>query len=344
MGRVELVDTPGLDEIDGQARANLARQVGAGADLILFVIAGDMTQVERQALLELRQVGKPILLVFNKVDRYPDADRLAIYAKVRDDRVRELLSPDEIVMAAADPLIAEAIQREDGTVGARLVRGQPQVEELKLKILEVLQREGKALVALNSLLFADAAHERIVARKMAIRDRAANRVIWNATIAKAIAVALNPVTVLDWVGGAAIDTAAILTLSRLYGLSMTQRAAVDLLQKIAIASGSLTLGEAAAQLGLSSLKSVLGLSTAATGGATLVPYLSVALTQAGVAGVSSYAIGQITKTYLINGASWGPAGPKAAIARVLETLDEASIVKRIEAELKAKLGPRGLGV
>jgi hypothetical protein len=102
--------------------------------------------------------------------------------------------------------------------------------------------------------------------------------------------------------------------------------------------GGLSASELLATLGLSGLKSVLGLSAPATGGVSLAPYLSVALTQAGVAGVSSYAIGQVTKFYLANGASWGPDSPKAVVSRILSSLDETSILNRIKGELGAKLG------
>jgi hypothetical protein len=64
---------------------------------------------------------------------------------------------------------------------------------------------------------------------------------------------------------------------------------------------------------------------------------AVAITQAGVAGVSSYGIGQVTKAYLANGASWGPDGPKAVVSRIIESLDETSIMGRIKAELQDKL-------
>jgi GTPase SAR1 family protein len=57
--QVELIDTPGLDEIEGQARAQMARNVARQADLILFVVAGDITRTEYQALCELRQAQKP---------------------------------------------------------------------------------------------------------------------------------------------------------------------------------------------------------------------------------------------------------------------------------------------
>jgi hypothetical protein len=121
---------------------------------------------------------------------------------------------------------------------------------------------------------------------------------------------------------------------------MTQQGAVGLLQKIVISMSGLSASELLATLGLSSLKGLLGISAPATGGMSLGPYLSVALTQAGVAGVSSYAIGQVTKSYLANGASWGPDGPKAVVSRILSSLDETSILNRIKGELGAKLDGR----
>lgn len=335
--QIELIDTPGIDEVDGETRETLARNLAAKADLILFACAGDITKVEYRALSQLRDAGKPMLLVFNKIDQYPEADRLAIYETIRDRRVREILSPDEIVMAAAAPLVATAVKRPDGTFGVKMERGQPQIDELKLKILEILDREGKSLVALNTMLYAGEVNEQLVERKMKIRETAANRVIWNAAIAKALAVALNPVTVIDLLSGAAIDVTTILTLSRLYGIPMTQQGAINLLQKIALSMGGITASELLANLGLSSLKGLLGIAAPATGGASLAPYLSVAITQAGVAGVSSYGIGQVTKAYLANGASWGPDGPKAVVSRIIESLDETSIMGRIKAELQDKL-------
>ena len=337
---VELIDTPGIDEVDGAQRAAIAAETGRRADLILFIIAGDMTTVECDALSELRAIGKPILLVFNKIDRYPDADRDAIYARIRDDRVKELLSPDEIVCVAAAPLRSVGQRRPDGTVAVELQRGTPQIEPLRLKILDVLQREGKAIAALNALLYAQDAHDRIISHKLQLRDRAANRLLWNGTLAKSAAVAVNPIVVLDLLGGAAIDTATILALSRLYGIPMTQHGATALLQKIAIAMGGLGAGELLMNLGLGVLKGAFGLSTAATGGLALLPYTSVAIAQAGIAGYGSYAIGQAAKLYLANDASWGPDGPRLAVRRILNSLDEAAIVKRIERELSEKIAGR----
>jgi small GTP-binding protein len=335
--QIQLIDTPGIDEVDGETRETLAKQVARQVDLILFVVAGDMSQVEYLALSQLREAGKPMILVFNKVDQYSNSDREAIYAKICDERVKELLSPEEIVMVAAAPLITQAVRSAEGNLQVQRHRGDPQVDSLKLKILEILDREGKSLVALNTMLYADSVNEQIVARKMALREEAANQLIQKAVLIKALAVALNPVTIVDLLSGAVIDVAMILALSRLYGIAMTQEGAIQLLQKIALSMGGISISEFFATLGLSSLKGLLGITAPLTGGVSLTPYLGVATTQAGVAGVSCYAIGQATKTYLANDANWGPEGPKAVVARILDSLDEASIINRIKGELLGKL-------
>jgi hypothetical protein len=191
------------------------------------------------------------------------------------------------------------------------------------------------------MLYADNVNEQLVQRKLEIRDNSANSIIWRAVMSKAIAVALNPVTVVDLLSGVVIDVTLILTLSKLYGIPMTSAGATNLLQKIALSMGGISASELLANLGLSSLKSLLGLATTATGGGAIAPYLSVAITQASVAGVSSYGIGQVAKAYLANGATWGPDGPKAVVSRILASLDETSILNRIKEELVAKLGARG---
>ncbi len=337
---IQLVDTPGIDEVDGETRELMAHKIAKQADLILFIIAGDITKVEYNALSRLREVGKPMLLVFNKIDQYPKTDRAAIYETICSDRVKELLTPEEVVMVAASPLERRGVRRPDGSMGVKTEAGTPQVQELKRKILEILHHEGKSLVALNTMLYADEVNEQILQRKLEIRAEAAEELIWKAVMTKAVAVALNPVTVLDLFTGAVVDVAMILALSRLYGIPMTQTAAIALLQKIAISMGGISASEVLTTLGLSSVKGLLGISTSMTGGASLIPYVSVAITQAGVAGVSSYAIGHASNTYLANGASWGLDGPKAVVKNILDSLDEESILNRIKGELQNRLFSR----
>jgi predicted GTPase len=59
---IELIDTPGLDEVGGESRASMAQTVAQQADLILFVVAGDITRTEYQALTALQTSHKPLIL------------------------------------------------------------------------------------------------------------------------------------------------------------------------------------------------------------------------------------------------------------------------------------------
>jgi GTPase len=335
--RVELIDTPGIDEVGGEERQAIAQKIAHQADLILFIIAGDLTQLEYTALTELSQAGKPILLVLNKIDQYSSGDREQLLTTLRQKRLAHLLPEGNILTAAAAPLVRQAVRSPDGKLTTQTHRAAPDITDLKLKVLEILQREGKALIALNTLLYADDIHEQVVAQKLALRNHAADDTIWKTTLTKAIAVALNPLTVIDLLGGAAIDIALIVALARIYGLELTQRGASRLLKEIAVAMGGLTLSELAINFGLSGLKSILAAAAIPTGGLSATPYVSVALAQAGVAGVSTYAIAQVAKTYLANGATWGTDGPKAVAAKILSELDEDSIMQQIRTELTAKL-------
>jgi hypothetical protein len=279
-----------------------------------------------------------MLLVFNKIDQYPLADRQEIYSTIRDRRVKELLSPDEIVMVAASPLIAVAQKDDTGNLKIIRQRGKPEIEDLQLKILQILHQEGKSLVALNTMLCTGEINQKLVQQKLTWREQEAEKIIQKTMLTKATAIALNPLTAIDLFTGAIIDIAMILTLSRLYGLPMTQQGAVQLLQKIAISLGGISISDILVTFGLSSLKGILGLTTPATGGLAIAPYVSVAITQGAIAGLSTYTIGQVTKVYLANGASWGEKGPLAVVENIINSLDETSILNRIKWELKAKLG------
>lgn len=340
-GRVELIDTPGIDEVKGENRQAIAQKIALQADLILFVVASDLTQLEHDALTELHQAGKPVLLVFNKIDQYVQGDRAQILERIKTIHLAGRMPAENVVIAAAAPVIKKAVRQPNGQLTTSIERGQADVSALKLRILEILQKEGKALMALNTLLYADDINQQVVEQKLALRDRAADDTIWKTVLTKSVAVALNPLTVVDLLSGAAIDVALIVALARLYGIEMTQKGAAALLKKIALSLGGLTVSELAITFGLSGLKSVLAAAAIPTGGLSASPYVSVALAQATVSGVSTYAIAQVTKTYLANGATWGKGGPKAVVTEILSELDEESIMQQIRQELAAKLDIKG---
>jgi small GTP-binding protein len=340
--RLVVVDTPGIDEVGGEAREALACDVARHADLILFIVSGDMQRVEIESLAELREAQKPIILVFNQIDRYPELDRDQIYAKIKDERVRHLVRPEDVVMTAARPdAFRVKVQMPDGTTQVQWERPAPLIEPLKARILDVLNREGKALVALNTLLIAGDLHAEIVSRKVQIRDQAANRLIWNFALAKGAAVALNPVPVADMAGGLAVDVGMIVTLSKLYGIPLTRRTAASLVRDMMLALGAMGLASVASRLLASGLKSSLAGLTVASGGLaaplTALGYGAIGLGQAATGATTSYVLGQGAKTYLRQGCQWGPRGIKTVIQQILAEAKQDSVIDRLRDDLKKRL-------
>jgi uncharacterized protein (DUF697 family)/GTPase SAR1 family protein len=330
---VELWDTPGLDEVDGAQRSRLARRVAQRADLILFVISGDITELEREVLLDLRHSGKPLLLVFNKVDQYSPADRQAIYHNLRSQRLPDWIDPDHIIMTAAAPLKRSIVPGKDGRRVVQQSLSLPEVEPLKAKIYEILERDGLALLTLNGLLYSQAAQRHILSYKQDRWAAATDQLIWNRAVTKAIAVAVNPIAVLDLVAGTAVDVHLVLSLARLYGMSLSPWEAWRLLRAIGISLAALSAGELVTTLGLGSLKRVLGGATVATGGGSLAPYISVAVSQGAIAGSTAYLVGHITQQYLASGGKT-QADLTQAIRQVLDHLEPDSVLVRLRSELQ----------
>ena len=343
--QVELIDTPGLDEIEGQARAQMALDVARSSDLILFVVAGDITRTEYDALCELRKSQKPLILVFNKIDLYPDTDRESIYRSLQQlgsgnaagRKLQMLLSCDEIVMVAAEPAPMEVrVEYPNGDVAYEWETPPPQVDELKQKILQILNREGRSLLALNALLQVQQAEAAIAQKTIDQRSLAAEDLIWQYAKYKAIAVGLNPIAFLDLLGGFVADLALIRSLARLYNLPMTGFEAAKLLRTIILSSGGLLLSELGSGL-------MLGLGKSATAIASgenptnITAYAGAAITQAGIAGYGSYAIGQAAKVYLERGCSWGQFGASTVIQEILSQVEPNTILYRLRLELGLKL-------
>lgn len=357
--QVELIDTPGLDEIEGEARAQMAREVSHHADLILFVVSGDITRTEYKALCKLRQSQKPLILVFNKIDLYPDTDKEAIYKNLlslgaatdvvmdvtdnltvgqRNNVPQAPLQPDEIVMVAAEPTPIEVrVEWPNGNVTYEWETPPPQIDELKQTILKILNREGRSLLALNALIQARDAESSIAQKTIDLRDSEAEKLIWQFTKYKALAVGLNPIAFLDVLGGTVADLALIRSLSRLYGLPMTGYEAGKILKTILLSSGGLLLG----QLG-SNLLLGLGKSTAAIASGenptNITAYAGTAIAQASIAGYGAYTVGKAAQMYLEKGCTWGQLGASTVIAEILSEVEPNTILYRLRQELGRYLG------
>jgi uncharacterized protein len=339
--QIDLIDTPGLDEIDGEARATMSAEVVSQADLILFIIAGDITQLEYQFLCELRQAQKPLLLVFNKADLYPEQERQTIYQqlqKLSGDRangklLQRLLSADEVVMVSADPTpIQVRIEYPDGTKKYEWEKPAPEIAPLQQKIQELLNREGRALLAINALVQARSAETNLVKSTLTAMQSEANALVGKFARYKAIAVAVNPIAVFDILGGVVVDLLLIRSLAKLYNLPMTKYEISKLISVIWFSGGSLLLGELATSVMLGVEKTSATVTTGVSSIA-LPNYLGAGAIQGAIAGYGAYRVGSATQIYLEAGCTWGQLGANTVIQEILSRVDDATIISRLRDEL-----------
>jgi len=327
-GSLFLIDTPGINEIDGEARERMAHEVSGRSDLVLFVIDGDMTDTEYQALQGLAHQHRPLLLVLNKCDRYSGAQ----LSQLRNSllvRLKHIITPENLIEVSADPAPRIYITTDGEGREIESERATPpNVTALKDRIWEILEAEGKTLAALNASLFAGDLSDKVGARVLAVRRRLGERVIRNYSLVKGIAVAINPVPMADLAAAVTVDLSMVVHLADVYGMPMTRAQSGKLIKTIS-KQLLLLMGTTWFVHVLSSLLKAGsgGLSTLLTAGA-----------QGAVAYYSTYVVGRAAEEYLAAGCSWGEGGPKRVIRSILAGIDRDSMLARARQDILARIG------
>ena len=267
-GGVFLIDTPGLDEAGGEAREQLAVEVAERSDLVMFVVDGDITETELDALKTLISQGRPVIVVLNKRDLYTDNEVETLLASVRA-KTDGLVQPGNVLAVAAEPRpqTVIAVDPDGGEVATEREQA-PMIEALKLKLWDIFESEGKTLAALNASLFAADLSDQVGKRILKARRELGDRLVRTYCIAKGIAVAFNPVPVADLFAAAFIDVGMVIHLSHVYGLPLSKKEAGSLVNVIIVEAAALMGTVWALNIVSSALKvGTLGLSTILTAGA-----------------------------------------------------------------------------
>lgn len=326
-GSLFLIDTPGINEIEGELRERMAHEVAERADLVLFVIDGDMTDAEYRALCMLAAQQRPLLLVMNKSDRYTAEQRQELRTSLLG-RLHGIVSPANLVEVVADPAprIYISVDAEGKEIETER-RPAPQLHALKERLWEILEAEGKTLAALNASLFASDLSDKVGQRVLAARRLVGEIVIDNYCLAKGLAVAINPVPITDLVAAIVVDISMVVHLSHVYGLPMTRGQSGALIRTIMGQLMVLMGATWAINLASSLLKAGSGgFSTLLTAGA-----------QGAVAYYATYIVGHAAERYLAAGGSWGDAGPKQVVRNILDTLDRDSLLAHARQDILARI-------
>ncbi len=327
-GGVYLIDTPGLDEAGGEDREAMAREVAGRSDLVIFVLDSDITDTELQALRTLLAQGRPVIVALNKSDLFTAEQKDALLQSIRN-KTEGLVNPDQLIAVAAQPRPQTVVEIDAGGIETQSARARaPDVDELRLRLWEILDAEGKTLAALNASLFAADLSDQVGRRILKARRKLGDRLVRTYCVGKGIGVAFNPVPVADLFAAAFIDVGMVVHLSRVYDLPLSKKEAGSLV-KVIMAEAAALMGTVWALHFVSSALKVgtAGLSTIITAGA-----------QGAIAYYSTYVVGQVAAEYLGEGKSWGEGGPKHVVNQILDSLDRDTILQDAKREIQARLG------
>ncbi len=325
-----LIDTPGINELDGEAREQLAFEVAEVSDLVIFVCDGDLTREELDALKTLAATQRPLLLALNKADRYGSEELADLLQHLRL-RVAGLVREEDVLAVAAHPTPERLIELDARS--HEQVREQPRapvVAALRERLLTIAAREGKTLSAINAGLHAGRLTDQVSTRIAQTRRVVAAKLIRQYCLAKGLAVALNPIPIADLLAAAGLDAAMVVQLSRVYGLPLTRSESGRLVAVISAQLAALMGAIWGMQLVASALKGVsAGLSVVVTAAA-----------QGALGWYATVLIGRAAEQYLIAGKSWGEAGAKRAVANIVASLDRDSILREAREEIMKRLRAR----
>lgn len=170
---ITVVDTPGTNAIIRE-HEQLTQSFVPRSDLVLFVTSADrpFTESEREFMAAIREWGKKIVIILNKIDLMRDEQSRIQVTQFVQDKVQEFLgfSPEVFPVSALLAQQAKDLESRNPAEGDRLWE-QSQFEPLETYVVETLDEENRIrLKLLNPLGIADHLSDRYL---KATKDRLA---------------------------------------------------------------------------------------------------------------------------------------------------------------------------
>ncbi len=222
-----ITDTPGILEtgVAGTEREQGARRLATEADLLLFVLDGDLRKAEYEPLRSLALIGKRSILVFNKTDLYAEPDQAAILERLRA-RVQNFLAPIDVVAVAANP---QAVTLENGD----RLQLDPDILPLLRRMATILREEGEDLIADNILLQSQRLGEEARALIDVQRQQQAEKIVERYQWISAGVVSVTPLPLVDLLAAAAVNAQMVVELGKVYGCDMNIERGKELAMSLA---------------------------------------------------------------------------------------------------------------
>lgn len=216
--QILLTDVPGtggLDESLGKSAEEEARR----SQVVIYVCEGDLTRAEKHAVKYLLALGKPLVLVMNKSDRYDAAEQAALMGRLLD-HLSDLggeMARDPVVAVSAGGQIDVIERAADGSEETVRRERPADIGVLVVAINRVLEDDPAMLDARRDRAVFQLAAEKLLDAEKTYRQQRSEQIIRDST-RKAVVGALAAVSPgTDVIIQGYIGTTMTQNLCKLYG-------------------------------------------------------------------------------------------------------------------------------
>jgi len=305
LNSIELLDFPGFDFCNIKSPDKVYSCTNY-ADLILFIVSGDLNRNELGEISSLIKEGKKIIVILNKINLFNKNELKEIIENIKLKLPRDLNIP--II-----------INHENN---------------LKNYITKIINQHGDILLTLNTLQLADKLFLQIKEQRLKKRQKLAQSTIGKFSTLKASAVALNPFILLDVAGSFAIDTALISELSKIYGLNLRGESTRKIFKNISINNLFLGVTQVGVNTSFNLIRKVILLAAPFTNGLSLLPYGPIAIIQAAIAIQSTKILGKLAAKEIFKRSKASLIEPYIMIQNI--SFNEPEIFKHINIYLSKR--------
>jgi GTP-binding protein EngB required for normal cell division/uncharacterized protein (DUF697 family) len=216
--QILLTDVPGTGGLQ-QGLDEMAKQEALRSQLVIFVCDGDLTRPEQQAIRWLLALGKPLVLVMNKADRYNREEQAVLMERLLDHlgRLGDESARGRVVAVSAGGQAEVLEQSADGSE-KRVSRIRPaDIGVLVVAINRMLEKDAEVLDVRRDRAVFRLAADKLAEAEAHYRQQRSEQIIRSSTRKAVIGAlaAVSPGT--DIVIQGYIGTRMTRELCRLYG-------------------------------------------------------------------------------------------------------------------------------
>jgi small GTP-binding protein len=323
---INVIDTPGMSEANEKERSRMWYDEAKNADLVFFVICSDLTDTEYKALEELYELGKPIILVLNQVDRYTKKQLHEIFFSI-DSKVSNMIPHKNFIKVASAPVSSVIKVNKDGSEECIDKYLDSDINTLRERMLDILNKEGHDLKKLNNFLKTyNEKSKKSIEELAELRKKAEIKTEEFATFT-AIGVGLNPVPFLDLAGSVFSIGKLVHEIADIYGEPVTEAEVMKLGEQLWSEGKEQLAGVIAANVVGSFVKMI-----------PLIGTLGGAVIQGGSIGYLIYVLGLTCSEYFANGKKWKDnKSMKNTLEHIIKNVDKDTITNKIGKQIKNKI-------